>query len=264
MSHIRGKVWAVILFSAQVAGCATAPTDRVQAPNTVALPQVGSFSGHPPGTALPSGWQPWILSPFKRPTSYQLVSREGKTVVRADARSSASGLMHPLALDPGNYPLLQWRWKVDELISKADNSQKHLEDAPARLVVSFDGDMEKLTPQDRMLFDNVRLLTGQQMPYATLMYIWGNRAPRETVIPNKHTSRVRMIVVETGRDKLGSWQDVTRNVVEDYRRAFGEEPGRISAVGIMTDTDNTGGNAHAYYGDIGFHRSPPVLATQRD
>lgn len=264
MSHIRGKVWAVILFSTLVAGCATAPTREARTPDTVALPQVGSFSGHPPGEALPSGWQPWILSPFKRLTSYQLVSREGKTVVRADARSSASGLMHPLALNPGSYPLLQWRWKVDELISKADNAQKHLEDAPARLVVSFDGDMENLTPQDRMLFDNVRLLTGQQLPYATLMYIWGNRAPREMVIPNKHTSRVRMIVVETGRDKLGSWQDVTRNVVEDYRRAFGEEPGRISAVGIMTDTDNTGGNAHAYYGDIGFHRSQPVPATQRD
>jgi len=264
MGTIRGKVWAVILLSALAAGCATAPNQQALTPDTVALPQVGSFSGHPPGEALPSGWQPWILSPFKRLTSYQLVSREGKTVVRADAKSSASGLIHPLALDPGSYPLLQWRWKVDELISKADNSQKHLEDAPARLVVSFEGDMEKLTPQDRMLFDSVRILTGQQLPYATLMYIWGNRAPRETVIPNKHTSRIRMIVVDSGRDRLGRWQDVTRNVVEDYRRAFGEEPGRISAVGIMTDTDNTGDNAHAYYGDIMFRKSAPVLAIQQD
>jgi hypothetical protein len=99
------------------------------------------------------------------------------------------------------------------------------------------------------------------MPYATLMYIWGNRAPREAIIPNKHTSRVRMIVVESGRDKLGRWQEVTRNVAEDYRRAFGEEPGQISAVGIMTDTDNTGDNAYAYYGDIVFHKAAPPAAT---
>lgn len=244
------------------AGCATAPGGG--APDTVALPQVGSFSKQAPGAELSQGWQPWILSPFKRPTAYHLVSREGTTVIRAEARSSASGLIHPLTLNPGSYPLLQWRWKVDELISKADNSQKHLEDAPARLVVSFDGDMEKLTPQDRMLFDNVRILTGQQMPYATLMYIWGNRSPRETVIPNKHTSRVRMIVVETGRDKLGSWQEVTRNVAEDYRRAFGEEPGRISAVAIMTDTDNTGSNVHAYYGDILFRKMPPATTAAAD
>lgn len=253
------RYWLPLAAALLAAGCATAPRDGV--PDTVALSNVRSFSGQPPGEALPQGWQPWILSSFKRPTSYRLVSREGKTVVRAEARSSASGLIHPLVLNPGTYPLLQWRWKVDELIARADNTQKHLEDAPARLVVSFDGDMEKLTPQDRMLFDNVRILTGQQMPYATLMYIWGNRSPRETVIPNKHTSRVRMIVVESGRDKLGSWQDVTRHVIEDYRRAFGEEPGRISAVGIMTDTDNTGGNAQAYYGDIVFRKAPPATTT---
>jgi hypothetical protein len=251
------KYRTVLLLAAALllAACTTTPTRDT--PDTVALPKVHSFSGHSPGTKLPPGWQPWILSAFKRPTSYQLVSREGRTVVRAEAKSSASGLIHPLALDPGTYPLLQWRWKVDALISKADNSQKHLEDAPARLVVSFDGDMDKLTPQDRMLFDSVRLLTGQQLPYATLMYIWGNRAPRETVIPNKHTSRIRMIVVESGREKLGSWQEITRNVAEDYRRAFGEEPGRIQAVGIMTDTDNTGGDIHAYYGDILFRKAAP-------
>ncbi len=77
------------------------------------------------------------------------------------------------------------------------------------------------------------------------------------MIPNRHTSRIRMIVAESGRDRLGSWQEVTRNVVEDYRRAFGEEPGRITAVGIMTDSDNTGGDAHAYYGDIMFRRTEP-------
>lgn len=256
--------WPALAATLLAAGCASAPSGSTLDTVTVTLPQVGSFSKQAPGAELSQGWQPWILSPFKRPTAYHLVSREGTTVIRAEARSSASGLIHPLALNPGTYPLLQWRWKVDELIGKADNSQKHLEDAPARLVVSFDGDMEKLTPQDRMLFDNVRILTGQQMPYATLMYIWGNRAPRETVIPNKHTSRVRMIVVESGRDKLGSWQDVTRNVIDDYRRAFGEEPGRISAVGIMTDTDNTGGNANAYYGDILFRKPATATAAVAD
>lgn len=251
---------ALLLAAALLAaGCATVP-----APDTVTLANVHSFSSQSPGESLPQGWQPWVLSVFKRPTSYRLVSREGKTVIRAEAQSSASGLMHPLALDPSTWPQLQWRWKVDELIPRADNSQKHLEDAPARLVISFDGDMKKLTPQDRMLFDNIRLLTGQQLPYATLMYIWGNHAPRETVIPNKHTSRIRMIVVESGRERLGRWQEVTRNVTEDYRRAFGEEPGRISAVGIMTDTDNTGGNANAYYGDILFRKPVPATTAAAD
>ena len=81
---------------------------------------------------------------------------------------------------------------------------------------------------------------------------------RNTVLPNLHTSRIKMIVAESGREKVGTWQDVSRNVYEDYRRAFGEEPGRITAVAVMTDTDNTGENVLAYYGDIMFRRNAAV------
>lgn len=258
MHLMRSAALAAAL--ALAAGCATTPTRET--PDTVPLPYVRSFSGHPAGETLPPGWQPWVLSRFKRSTAYRLVNEQGRTVVRARAESSASGLIHPLALDPRMYPVLHWHWKVDDLIQKADNTQKHLEDSPVRLVVSFAGDIDKLDMRDRLFFDNVRLLTGQQLPYATLMYIWENRAPRETVIENRHTSRIRMIVAESGRGRLGRWQEVTRNIVEDYRRAFGEEPGRITAVGIMTDTDNTGDKAHAWYGDIAFRRipAPPVIA----
>ena len=256
MSKVRSVALAAML--ALGAGCATTP----ELPETVALPQVRSFSGHPEGDALPPGWQPWILSRFKRPTAYRLVNEQGRTVVSARAESSASGLIHPLKLDPHSYPQLHWHWKVDQLIQKADNTQKHLEDSPVRLVVSFGGDIDSLEIRDRMFFDNVRLLTGQQMPYATLMYIWENRAPLETVIDNRHTSRIKMIVAESGRERLGRWQEVTRNIVEDYKRAFGEYPGPITSIGIMTDTDNTGDNAHAWYGDIEFRRAaaPPVIA----
>ena len=256
MNKVQSVALAAML--ALGAGCATTP----ELPETVALPQVRSFSGHPEGDALPPGWQPWILSRFKRPTAYRLVNEQGRTVVSARAESSASGLIHPLKLDPHSYPQLHWHWKVDQLIQKADNTQKHLEDSPVRLVVSFGGDIDSLEIRDRMFFDNVRLLTGQQMPYATLMYIWENRAPLETVIDNRHTSRIKMIVAESGRERLGQWQEVTRNVVEDYKRAFGKYPGPITSIGIMTDTDNTGDNAHAWYGDIEFRRAvaPPVIA----
>jgi len=60
--------------------------------------------------------------------------------------------------------------------------------------------------------------------------------------------------VENGREKLGTWQSVTRNVIEDYRRAFGEEPGTIISVGILTETDVADREMEAYYGDITFRR----------
>ena len=256
----EGKV-VPILALALIAGCASVPVPVEPPPETIVLPYVKKFSDNLPGDAMPSGWRLWTLSRFKKATQYRLEDDAGRVVVKASAQASASGLVHPLKLDPRVYPLLQWQWKTTALIATADNTRQQAEDSPVRVVVSFDGDIDRLPLDDRMFFDNIRLLTGQELPYATLMYIWENRAPKGSVIPNRHTARIRMVVAESGRDKVGRWQEVTRNVYEDYRRVFGEEPGRITAIGIMTDTDNTGENVHAYYGDILFRRVPPPRLT---
>ena len=239
-----------------LAGCASV----AEPPAQIALPYVKAFSENEPGDALPNGWRLWTLSRFKKSTEYKLVDIEGRTAVKAVADASASGLIHNLDLDPQQYPLLSWQWRVDKLIKTADNTTKHLEDSPVRVVVSFAGDVESLSLDDRMFFDNVRLMTRQQLPYATLMYIWENRAPRNAILPNLHTSRIKMIVAESGHEKTGVWQNITRNVYEDYKRAYGELPGRITAIAVMSDTDNTGENAQAWYGDIVFRRVAPPRA----
>jgi hypothetical protein len=59
-----------------------------------------------------------------------------------------------------------------------------------------------------------------------------------------------MFVVESGDANVGKWREYERNLYEDYKRAFGEEPPMISGIAIMTDTDNTGESATAYYGEI--------------
>jgi hypothetical protein len=239
-------------LAALLQGCTTLPDDAPP----VRLKYVSNFSGNRAHEGLPEGWQPWTLSRFKKPTEYRLVSENGATVVRARASSSASGLVHPLDLDPGQYRMLQWRWKVDQLIAGADNTRKNAEDSPVRVVISFAGDLEKLPFDERLFFDQVKAFAGQQLPYATLMYIWENRAPRNSIIANPHTSRIKMVVAESGRDKLGVWQTESRDIYADFKRAFGEEPGRITAIAIMTDTDNTGENVHAYYGDMVFKQIP--------
>ena len=240
------KIAAAIL-TLLLGACAGSPE---RATETVHLPQVGHFSRNTPGDQLPAGWQTWTLSRFKKPTEYRLVDYDGRTVVKARASSSASGLVHPVKIDPRRYPLLDWDWKVTELIAGADNTKKHTEDSPARVVVSFSGDVSTLPLADRMFFDNVRLMTRQELPYATLMYIWENRQPVDSVITNPNTARVRKIVVSSGDSGVGSWQRYRRNFVEDYRRAFGTEPGRLIGIAILTDTDNTRQQVSAQYGKI--------------
>ena len=244
-----------------VAGCVgvappqTAPAERT---GQVRLGSIASFSASKPGKTLPGGWQVWTLARFKKPTAYDLVSKDGATVVEARADNSASGLLHPLAnLDAREFRELSWRWKVEELIKTQDNTRSSTEDAPVRLVIRFDGDKSKLDFGERIFSAQVKAVTGQELPYATLMYIWGRRSPRETVITSRFTERIRMIVAESGPDNLGRWQDVKRNLYEDFMRAYGEEPGPVTGIGIMTDTDNTGEKTRAWYGDISLTRRAP-------
>ena len=141
------------------------------------------------------------------------------------------------------------------LIPGADKRVASLDDSPARLIVSFHGDAERLDFHNRAQFRLARAISGQSLPYATLMYVWSNELPLGTVIVNPHTDRVRSIVVATGPEGIGEWRNYRRNVLEDYRKVFGEEPWDIVAVGLMTDADNTRQKARCLYGDITFLRS---------
>jgi hypothetical protein len=263
MPPLKAASAAFFLVPSLLAGCASAPADQSgghaqnaaqEAGRAPMSPTISLFSANKAGEVLPMGWREWTLAKFKRPTQYRVVNDAGRTVVRASADKSASGLIHPLNVKTQEARILRWQWKVTELIKGADNTQGAKEDSPVRIVVTFAGDNATLPFADRLFANQMKALTGHELPYATLMYIWENRAPIDTVIPNRHTSRIRMIVAESGRDKLGSWQTEERDVVADFKRAFGvekdEDVPAISGIGIMTDTDNTGENVHAYYGDI--------------
>ena len=241
-----------LLIAMLLSSCAQTPP----APPATVTP----FSEAGPGGVYPAGWHTLAFSKFRKETRYTLVDDCGSTVVDARADGSSSGLIELVDIDPRQYPWLTWRWKVVLAIPVVDNTRREADDAPARIDVSFDGDSKKLTIADRLWAAQVKALTGVDLPYATLEYVWGDGAPAETVIENTWTSRIRMILVERGAKRLGEWVTETRNVYEDYQRAFGEAPGRITAIGIITDTDATGTKAEAFYGDIAFLPAKPGKA----
>ncbi len=218
--------------------------------------EVARFSAARPGDPLPAEWRPWIILPSKPLTEYRLADGGGRVALEARAERAASGLVRIIRVDPHRHPLLEWAWRVPALLPGADPRIAVREDATARLVVSFHGDREKLDFADRAQLRFAKALSGQALPYATLMYVWANALPPETLVRNPHTGRVRMIVVESGTQRLGEWVTVRRNLLEDYRRAFGEEPWDVVAIGVMTDSDNTRGRARAYYGDILLREAP--------
>ena len=177
---------------------------------------------------LPEGWEALKINDKKKPTSYRLLEEGGRKVLHARAEASASGLQRKAAFSLVERPIASWSWKVSRLVAGADNSKTGKEDAPARIVLAFDGDTKKLPRVDQAVMYVSRRLSGQDLPYATLMYIWHNKAPVGSVIENPNSRRIQMVVASSGADGVGTWQKLSRDVLADYRRAFRRNPAGCS------------------------------------
>lgn len=255
-----GSGLLILCGAVLLGGCASAPEDdgllastpivRALAREAADVVEVARFSRMRPGAPLPSDWRGWGLRSGKRPTEYRLVPTPAGTVLEAFADGAASGFYRRVRVDPRRQPLLEWSWRIENMVPGADLRVGSREDSAARLVVSFHGDPAKLDFEDRTKLRLAKVFAGEPLPFAMLIYVWSNQIPVETALPSPQIDRIRMVVVEQGAEHVGQWRQYRRNVVEDYRRAFGEEPGDIVAVGMLTDSDNTRNSARSYYGDI--------------
>jgi len=210
------------------------------------------FSQAPVGSALPVGSQNLPVVKGKKLTQYNVVADDGRNVIEAKSVDSASALMYKGdGIDLAATPSVSWRWKVAGAIPGADNREADKEDSPARIVFFFDGDKSSLPFGDRAAMSLAKA-GGEDLPYATLMYIWSNDATPGSVIQNPHTDRVQMLVVAGGDASVGKWQSFSRNLAADYERVYHQKPGKLMGYGVFTDSDNTHASAHAWYGDVRF------------
>jgi hypothetical protein len=214
--------------------------------------EAARFSRLRPGSDYLGGWEPFAMVRGNTPTSYRLVEQDGVVVIQADSAEGGSGLYRKIHIDPHSYPILEWRWRVPRGSGRADGPSR--ESPPARISIAFDGDTGKLDFDDRVKMRMAKALTVNGLPYASLLYVWQNQRPAESLYSSPHTERVRHIVVESGERRLDEWVVVRRNIVEDYKRAFGEEPGDVVAIGIMTDYGDNNAPRRAFYGDMSFRK----------
>ena len=175
----------------------------------------------------------WKERSFDGHTEYRLFRNNAHTSLRAHSKGAASGRFKEVRIDLEETPVLHWSWKVDNLLQGVNEQSKPGDDYPARVYVVFSGGL---------FFWNTRAIN----------YVWSSNQPVGTTWSNAFTGNAKMVAVESGEERLGQWVNEQRNVAEDYRRLFGGEPGTVDAVAIMTDTDNSGQSAIAWYGDIWF------------
>ena len=186
------------------------------------------FSSLKPGAPLPDWLKSYAFPNRPRHTEFAFVEDEGRTVLRARANASTSGIARAIAVDPRRHPILSWRWKVMNLIAKSDMNTKAGDDFPARLYVSFNGLRR------------------------ALCYVWDGRRAPGSIAPNAYSERVQMVVADSGPALLARWVSHERDWTADFRRAFGEEPQQTDGVIVSADTDNTGESAESYFGDVAF------------
>jgi hypothetical protein len=176
----------------------------------------------------------WEEKRFVGRTYYTVVPEGQGHVLRAESRGAASGLIFRQEFDPRDYPLLTWRWKVDNILERGDATSKEGDDYAARVYVIFP---HWFPPKTR-----------------SINYIWANRLPQGEYLPNAYYGNAMMLAVRSGKADIGQWFTERRDIVEDYRMLFGEEPPRAGAIAIMTDTDNTGESVIAWYDDLWLER----------
>lgn len=183
-----------------------------------------------------SSLEGWEEKEFKNSTSYQLSEIEGKQVLLAESQNSASALIKKVHIDIRKYPFLNWIWRIENRLVIEDEKNKSGDDYAVRIYVVIDGGI---------FIWRTRAVN----------YVWANRASKGEIWENAFAGKnALMMALRNRQDKLSTWYSEKRNVYEDLKRLFGTEFHFIDAIAIMTDTDNSHGQAKAYYGDIYFSK----------
>ncbi|MBS3747844.1 MAG: DUF3047 domain-containing protein [Wenzhouxiangellaceae bacterium] len=176
-------------------------------------------------------WSPIEFAGHTRYTRVEAPGNAGHDAVLAECRnSSASGLMLERKISLQQTPILEWRWRVDSVYTDIDETEKSGDDYPARIYV-----VAERWPRFRSRIIN---------------YVWSSSRSEGDTWDNAFASQFRMIAIQSGESRLGEWMTERRDVLADFRRLHGIEPDHVDALAIMTDCDNAGQRANAWYGPI--------------
>jgi len=177
------------------------------------------------------GWEEKVFSGH---TGYQLAEIDGRKALLAESRQSASGLFRKMRVDLERTPYLTWSWRVEQGLPRLDETRKEGDDYAARVYAVVDGGL--------FFWKTI-----------AVNYVWSSSQGPGSIWPNAFAGPNAMLMALRGpEDGLGAWYVEKRNLREDLKKLFGREIRFIDAVALMSDADNSSGEARAYYGDIRF------------
>jgi len=185
-------------------------------------------------TGVPDGWKPQNWGSPKY--DFKIEAEGGGKVLHMRSDNEGSTINKEIKIDLRAHPVVEWRWKAVALPKGGDSRRKDTDDQGAQLYVAF-----------------------PRFPTAVrsriIGYVWDTTAPAGTIVKSEKTGTVTYVIVRSGTAELGKWITETRNVFEDYRRIYGEEPGDpVGAVSVAIDSNDVKGTAESYMGAIRFRK----------
>ncbi|PRY72599.1 DUF3047 domain-containing protein [Halomonas ventosae] len=179
----------------------------------------------------------WQTRNFEGETEYRVIEREGMRLLQASARQQASAKYLEREIDLRETPYLQWCWQVSGIHEGLDETRKSGDDYPARVYVAR----------------KTGLLPWQ---VESVNYVWASSQPAGSDWPNAFTSRAQLLALQSGEARVGEWAAEVRDIREDYQRLFGNRPDHIDGLALMSDGDNAGVDATAWFTHLAFSASP--------
>lgn len=183
----------------------------------------------------------WPTRSFSGETRYEIVEKSGQRVLQAQASGQASARYLERDIDLNATPYLHWCWQVSATYPGLDETTKAGDDYPARVYVAR----------------KTGLLPWQ---VESVNYVWASQQPKGARWPNAFTDRAQLLALQSGAQAVGQWQAEVRDVRADYQALFGSTPNQIHGIALMSDGDNAGGNASAWFTHLGFsaNATPPA------
>lgn len=226
IEKIKKKLIPALLLPALLLGAATARP--VRAADAVLKVDIG-----PPRSGPPAGWD---VKEWKGKAAFEVVKDGECVAVRLTSDRSSGALYREMDFDIRDFPVLNWKWKAVKLPEGADVRFRHKDDQAAQIYVIF--------PKWPAVVNS-----------RVIGYIWDTTAPAGAFIPSTKSSNTRYVVIRSGPDGLGQWFTEQRDVYEDYRRSFNEEPPRVGKVSVMIDSDDMASTAESYFSGIYFSKT---------
>lgn len=191
-------------------------------------------------------WIPVTFPKIEKHSEYEIIKGDDGTVLATRSNASASGIRCTKEFNVYSYPIVRWKWKVENVYEKGNVEEKTGDDYPLRVYIMFKYDPEKALFSEKIKYGLAKMLYGEYPPQSSLNYIWANRLHEKRIYPSPYTDRTQLVILRAGESETGRWVEEQVNIIDDYQQAFGSRPPETASIAIMNDSDNTGEGAESY------------------